>query len=327
MVKNSLVEMIDVYLSKKTASMNTKDKKSVIKFFEKIKEEADKEGLLQIKYDNDADALTRIVEDIISAAKKSKTEKAIMYNKFVQELTKSPKYLGYSAPLMPVDVPLTTLERRLDIIKNYGNKKKQTNKVIAEKYNVESKIISNDIREIQAGELNVFGQEFHIDALVSTEKDEIKSTVVPLVLAANVEEVIALLEGLYKHELENTVFRKYAEHIAGSLWSQLSDEVKDKIQNSKMDMKLDTKWYRTLENKAREHDRSFRPEREYYDIESKALMFGKEGATCDIQYNHDGVVQQLREVTIVGIGSKIESIILEDGKEIMMSEIEDIRRG
>lgn len=227
MNKYNLVELIDLYLSKKTISMDSKSKKSIIKFFEKIKEEADKAGLIEVKNNNDSLELTGIVDDIISKARKSKTEKAKMYNDFVSEFSESPRYLGYLAPLQKIEIPLTTLERRLDIIKNYGNKRKQTNKSLAEKYDVDPKIISADLSEIQAGELNVYGQEFLLDALVDTGKDDIKSTVVPIVLASNIIEVIALLEGLNKAK-SNRFFCENAEHIATGVWMQLSDEVKDK---------------------------------------------------------------------------------------------------
>lgn len=316
-------DLTEQYIDDKISYMNSAKRKTFTAFFESLIDVVDEHNIEWIKNQSDADAFGRLAYDLINSAKKSKPEKAEMYNDFVRYINRVGLY-AYGIAIEEIPVPLNTLERRLDIIKNYGNEKtkKQRNKVLAEKYGVTEKVISADINAILSGELNVYGQEFDLDAL-SAPEDEIKSTVVPVVLALNVQEVISMLEGLYIQK--DTVFEESAVKTAVSIWSQLSDDVKNKIMNPKIDMNLHGDWYEYLNQKADNNNRKFVPERNYHKIESRLLTIFKNGDRCDIEYEQDQIVEWIKDARLINIIK--DKAILENGDELLMNNILDVKNG
>ena len=315
-------DIIEQHIEDKSLYMNASKKKTFIGFFDSLLSDVDEHNMEWIKNQSDADAFGRIAYDLINTAKKSKPDKAEMYNDFVRYINKAELY-DHGIVFDEIPVPLNTLERRLDIIKNYGNKKTkhQRNKVLAEKYGVTEKVISADINAILSGELNVYGQEFDLDAL-SAPENEIKSTVVPVVLALNVQEVISMLEGLYIQK--DTVLGESAVKTAVSIWSQLSDYVKDRIMNPQVDINLHSEWYEYLNKKADKNNRKFVPERNYNKIESRLLTIFKNGDRCDIEYEQDQILEWIKDAKVINIIK--DKAILENGDELFINNILDVKK-
>lgn len=292
-------------------------------FFRELLSEAT--DVYDIKFvDGQEDEITATAELLIKAETRNKMELAEFYSDYVDFVNDKSVYKDAIIRLKRVKNVYSTIERQLDIIKNCRTSLDMTQERLAKKYHVSRQVIANDLNTIQDGGLVIFNQVFDLDARKSVY--DVKSTVVPIVLAQNITEVVTMLNGL-GIMAENEMYKAYAEKTAFAIWGQLSDSVQKHIQENLIDkLSLDRRWYNHVAENAEYGSRKFNCERDYTEVSNRVMMMYKCSANCIIRMKEpDG--RRFENARIEGILFDTDEVKLNvDDKHIVVkrSDIEFI---
>ena len=246
---------------KKAFECITKYEKEEKKFLKQSKPNKYNSGINNKYIDKVVDSV-QIREDLIERLK-SKKEKKIdhyIYSKYIKFLNKDN---GMSIEKLPRYY--TELERRLEIIKRIhkGCNASDISDMAYELMLDESNIH----RVISDGEMSVMGQRVKVEYRKQNDEngeEYILSTAHPLFLVQNLEQIIALLNGL-KYSYEIYGYKEYARETAVSIWMQLSDYATNRILNElpKEELKIDINWYKMIADEAEERKRKLEEEEDY----------------------------------------------------------------
>ena len=245
----------------------TKDEKEEKKFLKQSKTNKYNAGINNKYIDKIVDSV-QIREDLIERLKavSSKNINHYIYCQYIKFLNKEK---GMSVEKLPRYY--SELERRLEIIKRIHNGSNASDiSDMAYDLLLDESNIHRDLRIISDGEMSVKGQRVKVEHHQQYDKNGeecILSTAHPLFLVQNLEQIIALLNGL-KYSYEIYGYKEYARETAVSIWMQLSDYATNRILNElpKEELKIDIDWYKMIADEAEERKRKL--EEEDYIIDS-----------------------------------------------------------
>lgn len=245
----------------------TNDEQEEKKFLKQSKENKYNEGINNKYIDKMVDSV-QIREDLIERLKavSSKNINHYIYCQYIKFLNKEK---GMSIEKLPRYY--SELERRLEIIKRIHNGSNASDiSDMAYELLLDESNIRRDLRIISDGEMSVMGQRVKVEYHQQYDKNGeecILSTAHPLFLVQNLEQIIALLNGL-KYSYEIYGYKEYARETAISIWMQLSDYATNRILNElpKEELKIDIDWYKMIDDEAEE--RKIKLEEEDYIIDS-----------------------------------------------------------
>ena len=245
----------------------TNDEQEEKKFLKQSKENKYNEGINNKYIDKIVDSV-QIREDLIERLKavSSKNINHYIYCQYIKFLNKEK---GMSIEKLPRYY--SELERRLEIIKRIHNGSNASDiSDMAYDLLLDESNIRRDLRIISDGEMSVMGQRVKVEYHQQYDKNGeecILSTAHPLFLVQNLEQIIALLNGL-KYSYEIYGYKEYARETAVSIWMQLSDYATNRILNElpKEELKIDIDWYKMIADEAEERKRKL--EEEDYIIDS-----------------------------------------------------------
>ena len=245
----------------------TKDEKEGKKFLKQSKTNKYNAGINNKYIDKIVDSV-QIREDLIERLKsmRSKNINHYIYCQYIKFLNKEK---GMSVEKLPRYY--SELERRLEIIKRIHNGSNASDiSDMAYDLLLDESNIRRDLRIINDGEMSVMGQRVKVEYHQQYDKNGeecILSTAHPLFLVQNLEQIIALLNGL-KYSYEIYGYKEYARETAVSIWMQLSDYATNRILNElpKEELKIDIDWYKMIADEAEE--RKIKLEEEDYIIDS-----------------------------------------------------------
>ena len=245
----------------------TNDEQEEKKFLKQSKENKYNEGINNKYIDKMVDSV-QIREDLIERLKavSSKNINHYIYCQYIKFLNKEK---GMSIEKLPRYY--SELERRLEIIKRIHNGSNASEiSDMAYELLLDESNIRRDLRIISDGEMSVMGQRVKVEYHQQYDKNGeecILSTAHPLFLVQNLEQIIALLNGL-KYSYEIYGYKEYARETAISIWMQLSDYATNRILNElpKEELKIDIDWYKMIDDEAEE--RKIKLEEEDYIIDS-----------------------------------------------------------
>ena len=245
----------------------TNDEQEEKKFLKQSKENKYNEGINNKHIDKIVDSV-QIREDLIERLKavSSKNINHYIYCQYIKFLNKEK---GMSIEKLPRYY--SELERRLEIIKRIHNGSNASDiSDMAYDLLLDESNIHRDLRIINDGEMSVMGQRVKVEHHKQYDKNGeecILSTAHPLFLVQNLEQIIALLNGL-KYSYEIYGYKEYARETAVSIWMQLSDYATNRILNElpKEELKIDIDWYKMIADEAEERKRKL--EEEDYIIDS-----------------------------------------------------------
>ena len=245
----------------------TNDEQEEKKFLKQSKENKYNEGINNKYIDKMVDSV-QIREDLIERLKsmRSKNINHYIYCQYIKFLNKEK---GMSIEKLPRYY--SELERRLEIIKRIHNGSNASDiSDMAYELLLDESNIRRDLRIINDGEMSVMGQRVKVEYHQQYDKNGeecILSTAHPLFLVQNLEQIIALLNGL-KYSYEIYGYKEYARETAISIWMQLSDYATNRILNElpKEELKIDIDWYKMIADEAEE--RKIKLEEEDYIIDS-----------------------------------------------------------
>ena len=245
----------------------TNDEQEEKKFLKQSKENKYNEGINNKYIDKMVDSV-QIREDLIERLKavSSKNINHYIYCQYIKFLNKEK---GMSIEKLPRYY--SELERRLEIIKRIHNGSNASDiSDMAYDLLLDESNIRRDLRIINDGEMSVMGQRVKVEYHQQYDKNGeecILSTAHPLFLVQNLEQIIALLNGL-KYSYEIYGYKEYARETAVSIWMQLSDYATNRILNElpKEELKIDIDWYKMIADEAEE--RKIKLEEEDYIIDS-----------------------------------------------------------
>lgn len=245
----------------------TKDEKEEKKFLKQNKTNKYNAGINNKYIDKIVDSV-QIREDLIERLKAVSSKKInhYIYCQYIKFLNKEK---GMSIEKLPRYY--SELERRLEIIKRIHNGSNASDiSDMAYDLLLDESNIRRDLRIISDGEMSVMGQRVKVEYHQQYDKNGeecILSTAHPLFLVQNLEQIIALLNGL-KYSYEIYGYKEYARETAVSIWMQLSDYATNRILNElpKEELKIDIDWYKMIADEAEERKRKL--EEEDYIIDS-----------------------------------------------------------
>lgn len=245
----------------------TKDEKEEKKFLKQSKENKYNEAINNKYIDKTVDSV-QIREDLIERLKATKSKKInhYIYSQYIKFLNKEK---GMSIEKLPRYY--NELERKLEIIKRIHKGCNASDiSDMAYEFMLDESNIYGDLRIISDGEMSVMGQRVKVEYHQQYDKngkEYILSTAHPLFLVQNLEQIIALLNGL-KYSYEIYGYKEYARETAVSIWMQLSDYATNRILNElpKEELKIDIDWYKMIADEAEERKRKL--EEEDYIIDS-----------------------------------------------------------
>lgn len=220
----------------------TKYEKEEKKFLKQSKPNKYNTGINNKYIDKVVDSV-QIREDLIERLKSKKDKKRdhYIYSKYIKFLNKDK---GMSIEKLPRYY--TELERRLEIIKRIHKGCNASDiSDMAYELMLDESNIHRDLRIISDGEMSVMGQRVKVEYRKQNDEngeEYILSTAHPLFLVQNLEQIIALLNGL-KYSYEIYGYKEYARETAVSIWMQLSDYATNRILNElpKEELKIDIK--------------------------------------------------------------------------------------
>lgn len=251
---------------KKAFECLTKYEKEEKKFSKQSKANKYNSGINNKYIDKMVDSV-QIREDLIERLKSKKDKKRdhYIYSKYIKFLNKN-KDKGMSIEKLPRYY--TELERRLEIIKRIHKGCNASDiSDMAYELMLDESNIHRDLRIISDGEMSVMGQRVKVEYRKQNDEngeEYILSTAHPLFLVQNLEQIIALLNGL-KYSYEIYGYKEYARETAVSIWMQLSDYATNRILNGlpKKELKIDINWYKMIADEAEERKRKLEEEEDY----------------------------------------------------------------
>lgn len=168
-------------------------------------------------------------------------------------------------------IPATTLEKQIAIIKML-HKNEMTSVQIAGKLHMTQASALEYLNTMQSDKntegLVIDRQKVKIHFNKKTTKYYLDNTVHPLVLALNLNQVIAMLEGLRVMDASGHGGNAYA--LAKNIWNQLSDYGHNQIEKQIDPLGLDARWYEAL--KTGDAPPPYQTERDFYLHSKRASL-------------------------------------------------------
>lgn len=192
---------------------------------------------------------------------------------------------------------------------------------------VGDRTIENDISVLRGNTddpIQICGKRFVIEDIERNRgRITMSSTAHPIFLTSNLTQVLVTLKGL-RYMSQESAFKAYAEEMAKSIWSQLSDYARDRILYVTENLILDElDWYKGLEKK--EED-SYHSEMRcsYTEGAGRLLDCLKNGKTCFIEYKNNDNTTFYEDSKIIKCIGNIIKINYKD--QIIDLEIDNILR-
>lgn len=316
----TIEEFIDLQLKGTIMFKGKKIKKNDL---EKIFSDID-EKILNAKIE--VIGVNQIREDIIESIQKknSKDRAYYVYSKYIIFMNENyfndkPK----SKQIQELPTYYSDLERRLLIAKKMHSEFNISN--IAREFLVSERTIEKDLSILNNGDMKVLNQELKVEYDERREGHiKIKSKAHPLFLVENLTQVVAILNGLSYVAKRDYGYHEYAIETAVSIWMQLSDDAKDRIQNVLVkELNLNEGWYNKISKLSEiEINKSiFKREEQFSD--NKYLDILKNGKPCSIEYIDDdgNIANQYVDRIRLGKGDTIIGIIYgEENIEIKINK-------
>ena len=185
---------------------------------------------------------------------------------------------------------------------------------------VSERTIENDLEKLRGSGVSIMNQKITIEG-IERERGVIEfgSTVHPLFLALNLTQVIVILQGL-QHMAKEDGYRNYALKLATTVWHELSDYAKERIEQLTGPLSLDPTWHAEIKSCG---DRVlFNTEEECSADEGGAnvVYFLKNRKQCLIEYWDDrGTVVRLANCLIQDYSRRTNEIVVcaNDEKHIL----------
>lgn len=316
----TIEEFIDLQLKGTIMFRGKKIKKNDL---EKIFSDID-EKILNAKIE--VIGVNQIREDIIESIQKktSKDRAYYVYSKYIIFMNENyfndkPK----SKQIQELPTYYSDLERRLLIAKKMHSEFNISN--IAREFLVSERTIEKDLSILNNGDMKVLNQQLKVEYDERREGHiKIKSKAHPLFLVENLTQVVAILNGLSYVAKGDYGYHEYAIETAVSIWMQLSDDAKDRIQNVLVkELNLNEGWYNKISKLSEiEINKSiFKREEQFSD--NKYLDILKNGKPCSIEYIDDdgNIANQYVDRIRLGKGDTIIGIIYgEENIEIKINK-------
>lgn len=241
------------------------------------------------KEDISFEDLLYAMKDSVSAYPKDKDNAIGYYKEFLTFLSKKYPFPSFEGSFPPIKVS-NTFERQMFIAK-YLQDPEISIDALQDILWTSSRTIDKDLARLRGIDpIQIMGKPFIIPETQRT-MDTLKSssTAHPLFLTGNLTEVLVTLKGLRAMSKESA-YALYAETMASSIWSQLSDYARKRIAFVSEHMLLeDIHWYEHLEEIA--SPSSYHSERDCSrsDGDQLLMMAMKNGnkGTYFIEYQDD----------------------------------------
>ena len=293
-----------------------KNKKLKLKDLKKVFENIDHQNLdkkiMQLKPNE-------IREDIIQSIlnKNNKDAAHEVYSKYIDYMNAN-YFKGESKGLQIEELPsyYSELERRLLIAKKMHEEFNIED--VAKEFLVSERTIKKDLSALQNGEIEVLNQKLQVEYQKDGEHIQLKSKAHPLFLVENLTQVIAILNG-FSYARRDYGYHEYAKETAVSIWMQLSDDAKNRIQNVLVDkLNLNKSWYDEISREA-EREYMFKKEEDF--LSDRYLDICKNGKNCIIQYQDDNgeIIDQYVDEIISKKGNMLTAVIYEENRQIKIN--------
>ena len=209
-----------------------------------------------------------------------------IYKKYLDFLkTKYGIHVDINFPPIPVYIPFERIMFIAKYIQDPNNKISDLEDVLW----VSSRTIEDDIAILKGRKdpIQVNGKRFVIDDIERNRGTvSMPSTAHPIFLTSNITQIIVTLKGL-KLMSQNSAFKVYAEEMARSIWTQLSDYAKNRILYVMENLIPDElEWYKNLNI---EKDDSFYNEIRCSSTEGAGCVLDclKNGKECFVEYQEN----------------------------------------
>lgn len=283
-------------------------------------------GCLDLPLDNPvvSISLSDAIKESVKAYSNSKATAIEAYKKLLNYIL-----LKYKVEL-EVDFPrvfASDFDRQMFIVKELHVPKRGVD-YLEDKLWVSTRTIEKDLAKLKSkGEISILDQEVYIDG-IERENGSIgfESTVHPLFLAPNLTQVVVLLNGLQLMSKDES-YRNYAEHLAATIWNELSEYGRKRIFTVSDTLSLDMTWYERI-NQIKD-TQSFRTERECSKEEgsNNIVYFAKSGDYCNIAYMDErGEEQFLFDVKVGKTRTNEDIVEIIRNKERYLIKKSNIRR-
>jgi hypothetical protein len=199
-------------------------------------------GLGELK----AEELKESIKLSVKLYTRNKDRAIDIYKKYLDFLkTKYGIHVDINFPPIPVYIPFERIMFIAKYIQDPNNKISDLEDVLW----VSSRTIEDDIAILKGRKdpIQVNGKRFVIDDIERNRGTvSMSSTAHPIFLTSNITQIIVTLKGL-KLMSQNSAFKVYAEEMARSIWTQLSDYAKNRIIYVMENLIPDElEWYKNL---------------------------------------------------------------------------------
>jgi hypothetical protein len=239
-------------------------------------------GLGELK----AEELKESIKLSVKLYTRNKDRAIDIYKKYLDFLkTKYGIHVDINFPPIPVYIPFERIMFIAKYIQDPNNKISDLEDVLW----VSSRTIEDDIAILKGRKdpIQVNGKRFVIDDIERNRGTvSMSSTAHPIFLTSNITQIIVTLKGL-KLMSQNSAFKVYAEEMARSIWTQLSDYAKNRIIYVMENLIPDElEWYKNLNI---EKDDSFYNEIRCSSTEGAGCVLDclKNGKECFVEYQEN----------------------------------------
>lgn len=225
-----------------------------------------------------------VIESIPAAVKDSVTSYTRDHNKAVEIYRQYLDFLHRNYKVtVEVDFPPTfnsPFDRQMYILKSFHTGDK-TSEQLADELWVSERTIREDLRQLEEG-ITVLGQRLKVERSGVLRNREMKNTIHPIFLSANLTQVVILLRGL-ELEARDPAYREYAERLARNIWNELSDYARARIKKVSRLLNLNTAWFEMLGEEGPFGLYSSEEDCSTEDGLGSVIMFLKNGQRCAIE--------------------------------------------
>jgi len=238
-------------------------------------------GLGELK----AEELKESIKLSVKLYTRNKDRAIEIYKKYLNFLNTKKFHVDITFPPIPVSITFERIMFIAKYIQNPENKISDLKDVLW----VGPRTIENDLAILKGikNPIQVNGKRFVIEDIErSRGKVSMSSTAHPIFLTSNITQIIVTLKGL-KLMSQNSAFKVYAEEMARSIWTQLSDYAKNRIIYVMENLIPDElEWYKNLNI---EKDDSFYNEIRCSSTEGAGCVLDclKNGKECFVEYQEN----------------------------------------
>lgn len=235
-------------------------------------------GLGELK----AEELKESIKLSVKLYTRNKDRAIEIYKKYLNFLNTKKFHVDITFPPIPVSITFERIMFIAKYIQNPENKISDLKDVLW----VGPRTIENDLAILKGikNPIQVNGKRFVIEDIERSRGTvSMSSTAHPIFLTSNITQIIVTLKGL-KLMSQNSAFKVYAEEMARSIWTQLSDYAKNRILYVMENLIPDElEWYKNLNI---EKDDSFYNEIRCSSTEGAGCVLDclKNGKECFVEY-------------------------------------------